>query len=67
MEDSGLSSEQLMQELATLRRRVSELEAVDARRQQTEDALRESEAKFAAWSTALCRASSCISSTARCS
>ena len=46
MEDSGLFSEQLMQELATLRRRVSELEAVDARRQQTEDALRESEAKF---------------------
>jgi PAS domain S-box-containing protein len=46
MDGSGLPSEQLMQELATLRHRVSELEAVDARRQQTEDALRDSEAKF---------------------
>ena len=46
MDGRGLSSEQLMQELVTLRCRVSELEAVDARRQHTEDALRESEAKF---------------------
>jgi PAS domain S-box-containing protein len=35
-----------MHELATLRRRVSELEAVDVRRQRTEEALRDSEAKF---------------------
>jgi PAS domain S-box-containing protein len=46
MDGSGRPSEQLMQELAMLRRRVSELEAVDARRQQSEEALRESEAKF---------------------
>jgi PAS domain S-box-containing protein len=46
MDGSRLPAEQLMQELATLRRRVSELEAVDARRQQSEDALRESEEKF---------------------
>jgi PAS domain S-box-containing protein len=46
MDGSELPSEQLMQELAMLRRRVSELEAVDARRQQTEAALRDSEAKF---------------------
>jgi PAS domain S-box-containing protein len=46
MESSGLSAAQLMQELTTLRRRVSELEVADARRQQNDAALRDSEAKF---------------------
>ena len=46
MESSGLSAEQLMQELTTLRRRMSELAAGEARRQRSEAALRESEAKF---------------------
>jgi PAS domain S-box-containing protein len=46
MDGIGLSSGHLMQELTTLRRRVSELEATDTRHQQTENTLRESEAKF---------------------
>jgi PAS domain S-box-containing protein len=46
MDGIGLSSGQLMQELTTLRRRVLELEATDTRHRQTEDTLRESEAKF---------------------
>jgi PAS domain S-box-containing protein len=46
MRDQDKSREQLVEELATLRRRVAVLEAADTERNQAEEALRESDSRF---------------------
>jgi len=48
MEDLGKRKEQLLEELRELRQRVAELEATETGRRQTEEALRESEARYRA-------------------
>jgi PAS domain S-box-containing protein len=46
MKDADKTKEELMQELAALRKRIAELEAVETRRRQSEAALREAEARY---------------------
>jgi PAS domain S-box-containing protein len=48
MKDEDKTREQLINELAELRLRMAELEAIETERQGTEDALRESEARYKA-------------------
>ena len=43
MNDQDKNKDQLLSELSALRRRVAELDALESRRKQAEDALRESE------------------------
>jgi PAS domain S-box-containing protein len=46
MEDEEKTKEQLLKELLELRQRIAELETLEVKRKQTEDALRESEDKY---------------------
>ncbi len=48
MKDEHKAKEQLINELAEMRRRLAELEAVDTERKRAEEALRESEARYRA-------------------